>query len=310
MPALSRGMCKAGWVTQNHLAFKRLRTNYVSCDYTPSIMKKLALFLFPFAVVLISACRDNPKDPQQTPEPAESEMTAVDYAQLGRKKLYVDWEFNEAKEALLKAVELNPGDALSHANLAWYWMLEDDREKSMESIELAKQAAPEDPLWVQWHGWMCYFYDDFECAERYLKESIAMQPEQRDAYFVLGRMNYRNGNMEVALQWLDRAAQDSTGRAAKAMSLVLKGQEAEASRLIDSIRSNPESFERMLLVPLHNMIGKRDSAFYWLEKNYELRQPLLPWLRYMPILRPLHEDPRFWEMVEKIGRPEQGEKDG
>lgn len=266
-------------------------------------MKTTFPLLLAGAFFCLTACREKPKDiPQASPEPV-TKLSAADYAQLAQKKLYVDWEYDAAKEALLKAVELNPGDALSHANLAWYWMLEGKKEASLDEIRKAREAAPDNPLWAQWHGWLCYFYDDFECAEKELKASIAMQPEQRDAYFTLGRMHYRNGNTKEALKWLDRAAQDSTGRVARAMYWIISGDTAKARSLVNEIKSKPESFERMVLVPLQDMLGQRDSALAWLEMNYGQRQPLLPWLRFMPIMRPFHGDPRFEALVEKIGKP-------
>ncbi|MBC2838567.1 tetratricopeptide repeat protein [Robiginitalea sp. SC105] len=260
-------------------------------------MKTPLILLLTLALVI--GCREAPEKDSTPPE-----LTAPEYAKLGRDKLYVAWEFDAAREALLKAVEMNPEDALSHANLAWYWMLEDKREASMRHIELAKKAAPEDPLWVQWHGWICYFYDDFECAEKYLKEAIEMQPRQRDAYFTLGRMYYRIGREAEGLEYMEQAARDSTGRPARAMYLVLTGREAEAREIIRQIESaETTSLETMVLVPLYNMLGEREKALDWLEANYERRQPLLPWLRYMPINRPLHDEPRFQAMVEKIGAP-------
>jgi tetratricopeptide (TPR) repeat protein len=259
----------------------------------------LAAALFSFF-----ACRETPKDiPEAQPEPVV-ELTAAEYARLSQKKLYVDWEYGAAKEALLKAVELNPQDALTHANLAWYWMLEENQEASLQAIKKARELDPDNPLWAQWHGWLCYFYDNHECAEKELKASIAMQPGQRDAYFTLGRMHYRNGNTKEALKWLDRAAQDSTGRVARAMYWIISGDTAKAGDLVKEIKAQPESFERMVLVPLQDMLGQRDSALTWLEMNYEQRQPLLPWLRFMPIMRPFHGDPRFEAVVEKIGKPE------
>lgn len=267
-------------------------------------MKKLLFSLSVFALVSLMACREKTPGPAEETEPAATELTAREHAQLGSKKLYVDWDYKAAKKALLKAVELNPEDAVSHANLAWYWMLEDNKEKSLEAIQRAQEAAPDNPLWPQWHGWLCYFYDEFDCAEKNLKRSIEIQPEQRDAYFVLGRMNYRAGNMQEAYKWLEKASQDSSGKIAKAMYYVLKGQDAEGRELMKDISSeSTDVYETMIMVPLFEMLGQRDSAFYYLRKNYDLKHPLLPWLRFMPILRPLHDDPRFWELVDKIGRP-------
>lgn len=248
------------------------------------------------------SCREVPEKATQAEEPS-----AADYAEIGRNKLYVEWDYDGAKEALLKAVEMNPQDALSHANIAWYWMLEGNKEKSLEHIRMAKQAAPDDHLWVQWHGWICYFYDDFECAEQYLKESIEMQPEQRDAYFVMGRMNLLNGNRDAAVEYLELAARDSTGRPARAMLHIVKGEEEQAREIMAQIEADGQnSLESLVMVPLNNLLGDRDRALDWLEINYERRQPLLPWLRFMPIMRPLHDEPRFQALVAKIGEPGTG----
>lgn len=267
-------------------------------------MKNIFLTFIIGILLTTVACRDSAsKKDKPEAEIATDTLSAADYGQLGRKKLYMDWEFDAAKEALLKAVELNPNDALSHANLAWYWMLEEQKENSIREIVKAEKAAPENPLWVLWHGWICYFYDDFECAEQNLTEAIRMQPQQRDAYFVLGRMNYRNGNTEAALEWLLKAAQDSTGRAAHAMYYILNNQQKEARIIGEAMEANPENFEKMFMVPYYDLLGEREKALDWLEQNYELRQPLLPWLRFMPILRPMHNEERFKSLVEKIGAP-------
>ncbi len=74
-----------------------------------------------------------------------------------------------------------------------------------------------------------------------------MQPKQRDAYFVLGRMNYRNGNMEAALHWLELAAKDESGRPAKAMYHILKGEKEQASIVGKAMEANPDNFEKMFM---------------------------------------------------------------
>ncbi len=270
-------------------------------------MKKSVCLRIVLAILCISGCRENPKTASaETREIPSEEMTAEDYFHLGLKKLYTDWEYNVARESLLRAVELNPGDARSHAHLAWYWILHDDKEKSMTSIEQAKRVDPENSLWVLWHGWICYLYNDLDCADHYLKESIAMMPDQRNAYFILGEMNYLNGKTQEAIKWMDRAAQDSTGQIAKAVSQMFRGRNHEARKSMDSIIS--DDLGTFVLVPLYEMLGKRDSSFYLLEKYYQERHPSLPWLRYIPNQRPLHEDPRFWELVEKVENPMQDRK--
>lgn len=267
-------------------------------------MKVHQVFVLVIYTFLLSSCREEPKKAVPDVDAQAKEEVPIDYAALGSKQLYVDWDYEAAKKTLLRAVELNPKDDLSHANLAWYWMLEENKSKSIEHIRLAKMAKPESMLWVQWHGWICYFYDDFDCAEKYLKKAIDMQPVQRDAYFTLARMYYRNGNMEDALRLSQIAAQDSIGRFAKAFNHILKDEYPQAKEIALAIEQDPKDpYELIGLVPIYNLMGDKDKALQWLEKNYELRQPLLPWLRFMPIMRPLHGEARFDEIVDKIGSP-------
>src|ERR1700745_2853985 len=50
-------------------------------------------------------------------------------------------------------------------------------------------------------------------------------------------------------------------------------------------------------------LGDKDQAFTWLEKAYEERSRL-PMLKVDPIWDPLRADPRFRELVRRIGLPQ------
>jgi hypothetical protein len=51
-------------------------------------------------------------------------------------------------------------------------------------------------------------------------------------------------------------------------------------------------------------IGDADRAFQWLEKAYEAHDTFLPWLKVDPELDELRGDPRFDDLVRRIGIPE------
>ena len=50
--------------------------------------------------------------------------------------------------------------------------------------------------------------------------------------------------------------------------------------------------------------GKVDSSFEWLEKAYQNHELHVMWLKIEPLFKPLHTDPRFEELLRKIGFPE------
>ena len=47
--------------------------------------------------------------------------------------------------------------------------------------------------------------------------------------------------------------------------------------------------------------GEVDDAFTWLNQAYEQRQGYLVWLAVDPKYKPLHQDPRWGELLEKVG---------
>ena len=51
-------------------------------------------------------------------------------------------------------------------------------------------------------------------------------------------------------------------------------------------------------------LGDKDRAFQWLDRCYEERSPWLGWLKTDPALDPLRSDPRFADLLRRIGLPQ------
>ena len=52
---------------------------------------------------------------------------------------------------------------------------------------------------------------------------------------------------------------------------------------------------------IYTQLGDRDRAFEWLEKAYAERNSLLIFLKVNPFFDSLHSDPRFANLVQRIG---------
>jgi hypothetical protein len=55
---------------------------------------------------------------------------------------------------------------------------------------------------------------------------------------------------------------------------------------------------------LSALIGETEEAMTWLERAYEERDPLLVNAKTDPRLDPLRSDPRFQDLLRRIGFPE------
>jgi hypothetical protein len=50
-------------------------------------------------------------------------------------------------------------------------------------------------------------------------------------------------------------------------------------------------------------LGDKDRAFRWLAKAYRERSEALPFMNVDPRLIPLHSDPRFLKLIQRVGLP-------
>ncbi len=86
-------------------------------------------------------------------------------------------------------------------------------------------------------------------------------------------------------------------------ALAASGQPGEARRLLDLLDQISRTryvaaYHRAII---HVGLGERDRAFEWLSRADEERHPWLVLLNVEPLLDPLRSDPRFADLVARIG---------
>jgi len=55
---------------------------------------------------------------------------------------------------------------------------------------------------------------------------------------------------------------------------------------------------------IYAQMGEIDTAFEWLDKAYQDHEVEMYWLKVEPPFEPLRSDPRWQEMLDKVGFPE------
>jgi len=69
-------------------------------------------------------------------------------------------------------------------------------------------------------------------------------------------------------------------------------------------RSKKDYVPEFILATWHARLGQKDEAFAWLEKAYQARDYRLTQLNVRNDLDSLRSDPRFAELVRKVGLPQ------
>ena len=82
------------------------------------------------------------------------------------------------------------------------------------------------------------------------------------------------------------------------------GNKAEArkdlQKLIEMSRHNIGTYE---VAQVYAGLGEKDRAFEWLEKAYKIHDKSLTFLKVDPCLDPLRSDPRFQDLLRRVGLP-------
>jgi TolB-like protein/class 3 adenylate cyclase/Tfp pilus assembly protein PilF len=234
--------------------------------------------------------------------------TAEAYTALALAANYHDYDWARADEGYRRALELNPNSAITHD---WYGIAYlTAMGRHDEAIAHGKRAKELDPLTAyirQDLGWsynLARRYDDAiaECAQ--IPE---IDPKFYFAYWCLGFAYWQKGMLEQAVSAYERAIElepeDLHLKAEAAMAYVAAGKPAEAEAILEQLeeKSRREYVIPVALAMSYLAVGDLDGTFEWLDRMYEERSPVLIWLNVQPRYDRLRGDPRFQELLRRIG---------
>src|SRR5262249_28512265 len=90
-----------------------------------------------------------------------------------------------------------------------------------------------------------------------------------------------------------------------AMVYALWGKTVEAEKMLQEAQglSKNQYVSSFGIAAIYALLGKKDQAFEWLEKVYEEKSTVMEFLKVDPNLKTLHSDPRFADLVRRVGLP-------
>jgi TolB-like protein/Tfp pilus assembly protein PilF len=220
---------------------------------------------------------------------------------LGWMRLYHDWDWSGAEEALRFARSLEPGNAdILAANAAVNYHL----GRLGRAVTLAREAAELDPLRAASFYNLAYFAfaaGDLATSEEALRRTSELAPNHTGVGLLLAQIRLARGDIGEA----DRAAESEAhpvlrlmGRALVAAAR-LDTTAAEAARAqLEQEHGDAAAYQ---IAGIYAALGDRDAAFRWLHRARDVRDPGLAELMVDPLLRPLREDARFAALAAELG---------
>jgi TolB-like protein/Flp pilus assembly protein TadD len=208
------------------------------------------------------------------------------------------WQWSEAEAEYKRALELNPNDARAHEHFAMWFLCQG---RTDEALGWAQRAHELDPLGGagRTNGFILFHARRYEEAIRELRS----HPDDWYLAFPL----IANGQPDEAITVLEKALAGS-GRDSATLGVLVRayahaGRHADALRLLNELnrRQQKRYVPSAAFVNAYLGVGDNEQAFVWLEKAYNEQSNILGLLKVHPYFDPLRGDPRFADLVRRVG---------
>jgi serine/threonine-protein kinase len=217
-----------------------------------------------------------------------------------------EWNWNEAEKQYAKAIELNPNYETAHH---WYSAYLIARKRFDEAIAESRRALELNPLSLIINtalGRALHSARRYDEAIEQLRKTLDMDSNFAEAHFHLAFAYEGKKSYDDAIREYERYIELSGDKSMKAWVgrvYAEYGRKQQALKVLAEVlelsrREQPPLFA---VATLYAALGDKDRAFEWLERVHAERNYYVVFLNSDPALDGLREDPRFSDLLRRIG---------
>ncbi len=231
------------------------------------------------------------------------------YSILFHINLRIEFDFPSAERNIKKALSLSPGSDWAHRGYADYLRTMGKQEQALRELE---QSLDINPRSHQLYQVMMAVYIEMEEYDKALEMFERVQkisPENRWPTLHLGRLHYLTGNFGEAEKAFRKHYTGNNpvvleNNMHMGIIYAMSGNREKAEeviRILTTDESLPSS--NVSIAQIYAALGDNDRAFEWIEKALEKREHPLEFFKVDLEWKNLRSDPRYNEMLKKIGLP-------
>jgi tetratricopeptide (TPR) repeat protein len=241
---------------------------------------------------------------------------AEPHAALGSDLSEYEWKFAEAETEFKRAIELNANYATGHQ---WYAEFLGTMGRFDEAIAEAKRAQeldPQSPIINANVGDMYREARRYDEAVAQYQRTLEIDPNFAQAHYVLGIAYTEQGKFEEANEEFrksdilfgeppdradKRAAADLAAYRAGGARAYWQSELEEVKKKAQATGLEPTS---TYMATIYANLGDKERALAELEKAYQKHARQLVYLKIEPEWDPLRSDPRFADLMRRVGFPQ------
>jgi TolB-like protein/Flp pilus assembly protein TadD len=225
------------------------------------------------------------------------------HASMGYIRMYYDWDWQGADEAMQRALAREPANVMAlggASDLAAIWGRLD------ESIELSQRIIELDPLSLTAHldlGMVLIVVGDLEGAAARFRHVLSLDPQVPYPHFELGVIFLLQNQPQKALAEMQRESDPGHRELGTVLALSALGRKVEADQALAAFIQDHNDSLASFIAEIYAWRGDVDQAFMWLDTAYEQRDGYLADIMLVPTMASLKSDLRWPAFLDKMGLP-------
>ena len=263
----------------------------------------------------------NSKIPRDTAMPKAKEMAltalklddslADAHTSLAFVEMHYDWKFREAEREFKRAIDLDPNYSIAHQWYAFDLAAMGPMDEAVAEVNRARQTDPLSAIINTDAAEILYFARRYDEALQQARAAVEMSPNFAHAHRVLARIYGEKHMFPEAIAEGQRSvalSPDDTWMLLElASTYALAGKKKEVQ---DCLRRATNISPRGVLpevgatAEIYLVLGEVDHSLKVLESVYRRRDGGLILLNADPRFDSLKSDPRFQQLLQRIGLPQ------
>ena len=222
---------------------------------------------------------------------------------LARIRKY-EFEWAKAEAGFRQAIEINPNLAGAHTIYAEFLSQVGRPDEALQQIKQSQELDPLRTGLVGNEGNIYYQARQYDEAIVKYQFHVKAAPENPFSHLWLANAYVQKGDYANALSsYNDSLKIEETASALICLGrlYVLTGKRNEANAILEKLRTTDKYVSPVELSILYAALGDQEKALASLQKAYTDRDTQLTALNTEPALDPLRGDPRFQDLMRRVG---------
>ncbi|HEX9119069.1 MAG TPA: tetratricopeptide repeat protein [Terriglobales bacterium] len=219
---------------------------------------------------------------------------------------FYDWDWQTGEKEYRRAIQLNPNYATAHHWYAEFLAFQGRFNEALAESERARHLDPLSVIIAADRGAILYFSRQYDSAIEQFRAVLDMEPNFSRAHLVVGAY-VETGRFADALAHIETWRRIEDGPWVWSMEVYVyrrSGQPIKAQQALAKLEHwNRQSHLDSTPVMAAAYVGmnNQDEALARLQKAYEEHSGALTSLKVDPIYDPLRGDPRFQDLLRRVG---------